>query len=160
RVLAALRAAFPIAADAEVTLEAVANQLLGDRLDAYHQQGFNRISFGVQTLDPSVRRTIGRGETVEDYERLVELLASRPWLPFNVDLMVGLPGQTVEIFTDDVRRVSAWGIGSVDVYTYWMVPGSRIYDGVVSQQGESPTYGARLLEFRVAAKRIMKEMGF
>jgi anaerobilin synthase len=160
RVLKALKSTFPIASDAEITLECVANRSLRENLDAYCEQGFNRISFGVQSLDPDVRKGIGRGESVEDYEQLVELLAARPQLPFNVDLMVGLPGQTTDSFANDVRRVSAWGIGSADVYTFWMVPGTRTYEGVMDQRKECPTYGSRLLDFRVTAKRMMKEMGF
>ncbi len=161
RVLKALRSAFPIADDAEITLESVANRALCERFDDYFAQGFNRLSFGVQSLDPAVRRMIGRGETIEDYERLVELLEKRPGVPFNVDLMVGLPSQTVESFTDDVRRVVSWGIGSLDVYTFWMVPGTRMFDGVARERRvEGPSWGTRLLQFRTAAKLIMRELGF
>lgn len=161
RILQALRGAFPIADDAELTLEAVANRTLYERFDDYFAQGFNRLSFGVQSLDPAVRRRIGRGEKVEDYERLIELLAQRAGVPFNVDLMVGLPGQTIEGFADDVRRVVSWGIGSLDVYTYWMVPGTRMFDSVVREgRNEGPSYGTRLVEYRAEAKRLMRELGF
>lgn len=159
RILTALGSAFPIAGDAEVTLESVSSHLLDDRLDACLEAGFNRVSFGVQTLDPAVRRRIGRGESIESYERLAQRLRARN-VPFNVDLMIGLPGQTVDSFAADVRRVSAWGTGSVDIYTYWMVPGSRMYDGVLSQHIDDPADSDRRLAFRVAAKRLMKEMGF
>lgn len=160
RVLAALKRNFPIAPDAEVTLEAVANERLCDRLDDYLAQGFNRLSFGVQTLVPSIRRAIGRGETLDDYDRLIGMLNKRPGVPFNVDLMVGLPGQTVDSFADDVRQVVAWGVGSMDIYTFWMVPGTRMFDGVLRQEKEGPSYGARLVEFRTTAKHLLRELGF
>lgn len=159
RLLRALKNAFPIAADAEITLEGVAGTL-ADHLDEYMAEGFNRISFGVQSLDPVVRKTVGRGESLEDYDRLVELLAARPHIPFNVDLMVGLPNQSIESAVDDLRRTAAWGIGSVDVYSYWMVPGTRMWDGVTGGRKVSPTYGGRLLDFRLAAKQTMNELGF
>lgn len=159
RILNALKSAFPIAEDAEITLEGVAG-MLADRLDEYMAVGFNRISFGVQSLDPAIRKAVGRGEALEDYDRLVELLAARPHIPFNVDLMVGLPNQTIESAVDDIRRVSAWGIGSLDVYSYWMVPGTRLWEGVMGGRKASPTYGGRLVDFRVAAKQTLDELGF
>ena len=160
RILKALHSAFPIANDAEITLESVSSHLLDGRLDAYREAGFNRVSFGVQTLDPAVRRSIGRGETIDSYERLVERLNAHPAVPFNVDLMLGLPGQTVDSFAADVRRISEWGTGSVDIYTYWMVPGSRMYDGVLAQHIQDPADSDRRIAFRLAAKRLMREMGF
>jgi coproporphyrinogen III oxidase-like Fe-S oxidoreductase len=159
RILNALKQSFPFAPDAEITLEGVAGTL-ADRLDEYMAEGFNRISFGVQTLDPVIRRAVGRGEDLEDYDRLVELLAVRPHIPFNVDMMVGLPNQTIESAISDLHRVSAWGIGSLDVYSYWMVPGTKLWEGVTGGRKASPTYGARLLDFRVAAKHAMSELGF
>jgi oxygen-independent coproporphyrinogen-3 oxidase len=160
RILRALRTSFPVAHDAEITLEIVANKRAYERLDCFLEQGFNRISFGVQTLDPELRRLIGRGESLDDYDRLVQSLADRPTIPFNVDLMIGLPGQTINGFVDDVRRISQWGTNSVDVYTYWMVPGSKLYESARLGEKAEPVYGMRLVEFRLATKRIMRQLGY
>ena len=78
-VLRALRDCLPIAPDAEITLEGVITRLKQrEFLDECVSAGFNRVSFGVQTLDPDLRRQIGRGDVVDDYEAFLTCAARSP----------------------------------------------------------------------------------
>jgi len=73
RILDALRANFAIEPDAEITLEGVAHQLnRPGYLEECLAAGINRLSFGVQTLRPGIRKAIGRGDAVKDYRELIE----------------------------------------------------------------------------------------
>lgn len=162
RILGALRQSFRIQPDAEVTLEGVATRLADPHyLQAAIEQGFNRISFGVQTLDPEIRLKIGRGEHLEDYTRLLDTLADlgQP-VPFNADLMIGLPGQTVEGHMADLAEVIGWGVTSLDVYAYWMVPGTRLFTNVTEGRRHAPRYGSELLELRRRGKELLLASGF
>ena len=126
-VLAALRASFHIPSTAEITLEGVAAQFLAPgRLAGYVGAGVNRISYGVQALDPSVRKAIGRTDKVDDCRALAARAKSEfPQLCVNADVMSGLPGQSIESFEHDIEELAEWPFDSIDVITYIMFPGSR-----------------------------------
>lgn len=162
RILSALQRSLRIEPDAEITLEGVATRLADAAyLSECLAVGFNRISFGVQTLDADLRLRIGRGEHVRDYAAVLDTLAALgDPVPFNVDLMAGLPGQTLSSHLADVDTVAGWGTGSVDIYAYWMIPGTRLFNKVRDGQRESPQYGPNLLEMRRAGKRALIGHGF
>lgn len=162
RIVDRIKSCFWLDHDAEITLEGVATQMIAPGyLEECLEGGFNRISFGVQTLDPTVRQKIGRGEKPEDYDRLIELVRNLDVrLPFNIDLMIGLPGQDIETHDRDLTAILEWGVGSADIYNYWMVPGTRLFENVAAGQRESPRYGEALLEMRRHGKDRLVSSGF
>ena len=163
RIIDALRANFNISADAEITLEGVAHQLLAHGfLEKCLKAGITRISYGVQSLDPEIRENAGRGrENVEHFSKLVEL-AHRldPNMDVNVDIMGGLPGQNVDSFLRDLRAVLDWGVTGVDVYYYVMQPGTPLYRAILSGERDCHEYGAAMLEMRDSARQIFGKAGF
>ena len=162
RIVDRIKLCFRLDQDAEITLEGVAGQMLAPGyLEACIERGFNRISFGVQTLDPEVRRKIGRGEKLRDYDRLIEFVRNLNIdLPFNVDLMIGLPGQDAASHDRDLETILEWGVGSTDIYAYWMVPGTRLFDNVATGRRQTPRYGEALLEMRRQGKARLLGSGF
>jgi coproporphyrinogen III oxidase-like Fe-S oxidoreductase len=162
RILNALRQNFQIAPDAEITLEGVARQMLAPGyLEACFAGGFNRISFGVQSLDGHVRAHIGRGDRVEDYPALVERVKSiNPDIPINVDMMAGLPGQTYDVLERDVRTVIQWGVDSLDVLYYVNMPGTLLYKKVADGRRDAPTYGADMLQMRTMVNQLLGAAGY
>ena len=92
--MASLRAAFRIAADAEISIEVDPRTVDAARLRHLRELGFNRLSFGVQDFDPDVQKAVHR---VQSYEHGRDADASARALGFvsiNVDLIYGLPHQT------------------------------------------------------------------
>jgi coproporphyrinogen III oxidase-like Fe-S oxidoreductase len=162
RIVKAIKTSFAVDDDAEITLEGVATQMLAPGyLEACLAAGINRISFGVQSLDPMVRQKIGRGEKPEDYEQLIDLVRSLDTdLPFNVDLMIGLPGQDLDSHDRDLTTILQWDVGSADIYSYWMVPGTRLFDNVVAGRRQAPRYGEALLEMRRHGNSRLVGSGF
>jgi coproporphyrinogen III oxidase-like Fe-S oxidoreductase len=157
-----IRSCFSLDPEVEITLEGVATQMIAPGyLEACLERGFNRISFGVQSLDPVVRQKIGRGERPRDYDRLIELVRDLGvGLPLNADLMIGLPGQDLESHDRDITAILEWGVGSVDVYSYWMVPGTRLFDNVIAGRRQPPRYGETMLEMRRHGKARLLDNGF
>jgi len=162
-IIDALRANFDVAPDAEITLEGVAHQLLsGGFLENCLKAGITRISYGVQSLDPEVRKNAGRGrEHIEHYAKLVEH-AHRlaPEMDVNIDIMAGLPGQDTESFLRDLRAVIDWGVTGVDVYYYVMQPGTPLFRAILSGERDCHSYGAAMLEMRDQARRLFDKAGF
>ena len=90
-VLAAAAAAWPLAADAEVTLEANPGSVEVSRFEAFRDAGVNRVSVGVQALDDDALRMLGRGHSAAEARRAVEAAGST-FGRFSFDLIYGRPG--------------------------------------------------------------------
>ena len=162
RILDALKARFQLAPDTEVTLEGVARQMLAPGyLEACVQRGVNRISFGVQALDPKVRRTIGRGEKVDAYPKVLEMVKTfSPDFPTNIDVMIGLPDQDEASVRSDFSEYVGWNLHGIDVYSYTMVTDTELYRDVSAGKKRPPGYGEDLLRFRKLSTELLTAAGF
>ncbi len=116
-------ARFEFEPGAEISVEVDPRVTTADHLAALSAHGFNRLSAGVQDLDPAVQEIIGRMQPLEQTEQLV---AAARRLGFadgiNLDLIYGLPGQRVESFADTARAVVALGADRVAIYSFAYVP--------------------------------------
>ena len=163
RILAALRRAFALSPDVEITLEGVAGQMLQPGyLEACFGMGFNRLSFGVQSLDEMVRRSIGRsGELLDDYPKAIALArAINPNVPINVELLHGCPDQPDELVLADLKQLIAWQVTSIDLFSYIMLPGTPLYRKVVKGEISQPRYGRHLLNQRRLGKALLEANGY
>lgn len=163
RILAALKRTFEISADVELTIEGVPRQFIADEYLArlVDATGVNRLSYGVQCLDPGVRRAIGRPDNAIDSATLAAYAREvKPSLHLNIDTMSGLPGQSPEILDRDLREMASWGLDSIDVLTYVAVPGTGLYRRILDRQRGTPAYGERLLEMRHTARAALEASGY
>jgi len=162
QILTALRSSFNVDSEAEITLEGVARQMLApDYLSECFGRGFNRISFGVQTTDPNLRQRIGRGDSVEDYERVFELTRKlAPHVPVNVEIMAGLPEQTSESFENDLSRLVAWEPNSIDILYYVMMPGTALHRLANLKKSATPVCGPDILSKRIMANSRLESAGY
>lgn len=122
RLLGRLRGLLPFSPDAEITLEANPGTIERDSFVAYRQAGINRISLGAQSFDDAALEAIGRIHSSQEIERAVESLDSAGLENFNIDLMYGLPGQTVEAAVSDVERALARDPAHVSHYQLTLEP--------------------------------------
>ena len=100
RLLKAAREAFPFAENAEISCEMNPGTVTPEFLSVCVRSGVNRVSLGAQSSRDSLLRTIGRIHTFAQVREAVRLLRSFGLTNYNLDMMLGLPGQTME----DVRR--------------------------------------------------------
>ena len=94
RLLDALRACFDVAPDAEITMEGNPGTVTAQSLAAYRAAGVNRLSLGVQSLDDGLLAAIGRIHTAAQAREAVRLARAAGFENLNLDLMLGLPGQS------------------------------------------------------------------
>lgn len=102
-----VRARLPLATDAEITMEANPGTVEADRFSAYQQAGINRISIGVQSFSPQKLERLGRIHGPEEARRAAQLAAGLGLRSFNLDLMHGLPDQSLDEALDDLRQALA-----------------------------------------------------
>ncbi|MGB5473707.1 MAG: radical SAM family heme chaperone HemW [Gammaproteobacteria bacterium] len=103
RLLGELRARLTLQPGAEITLEANPGTVDHERFEGYHAAGINRLSIGVQSFQPELLEKIGRIHGRSDAIRAAEAAHAAGFDNFNLDLMFGLPGQTLPQAMADLR---------------------------------------------------------
>ncbi|SFS86707.1 radical SAM family heme chaperone HemW [Paenibacillus sp. BC26] len=116
RFLTSVKKYFPIHPDAEFTMEANPGTTDLDKLTAMKAGGVNRISFGVQSFDNGLLERIGRIHNVDDVYRSIENARAAGFSNLSIDLMFGLPGQSVEQLSDSVNRALQLGLPHYSLY--------------------------------------------
>jgi putative oxygen-independent coproporphyrinogen III oxidase len=95
-----------VSGEPEITIEANPGTLSQEKLEGYRAAGINRLSLGVQTFNPDFLKALGRVHSLEDVEKSL-VWARRAGLEnISIDLIFGLPGQSLECFSRDLER--AW----------------------------------------------------
>ena len=116
RVLAGIAGALPLAADAEVSLEANPEVADTARLAGYRAVGVNRLSLGIQSFEPAVLTTLGRSHSPSDAESAFRAARAAGFENVSIDLIHGVPGQSLAGAVEDARRAVALGPEHVSSY--------------------------------------------
>ncbi|MXX32579.1 MAG: radical SAM family heme chaperone HemW [Chloroflexi bacterium] len=111
RLLNEVRARLRLAPDAEITLEANPESVHADRLETYRDSGVNRISMGVQSLDSAELEFLDRIHGAERAEQAFRATREAGFDNVNLDLIYGLPGQTLDTWKSTVEQVLSWDGG-------------------------------------------------
>jgi oxygen-independent coproporphyrinogen III oxidase len=104
RLLAACRKAFAIDEDAEITLEANPGTLSFEQLKGLSAAGINRLSLGSQSFDAELLQTLGRIHTPDEIVQALSNARAAGFTSINLDLMFGLPGQTMQQWKTTLDR--------------------------------------------------------
>jgi oxygen-independent coproporphyrinogen III oxidase len=121
-----LRGEFDVVADAEITLECAPGQLSNETLDELLRQGMNRISFGVQSFVDIETAAVGRLHSEQQCEVEFAQVREAGVREINVDLIAGLPHQTLQSWQYSVERAIASGAPHVSVYLLEVDDESRL----------------------------------
>jgi oxygen-independent coproporphyrinogen-3 oxidase len=121
RLLSEVRARLMLVPDAEVTLEANPGTIEAGRFAGFRQAGINRLSLGVQSLNPQHLQALGR---IHDRQQALDAIkaASRCFANVNVDLMYALPEQTLDQATGDLSEVLEYAPQHVSAYHLTIEP--------------------------------------
>lgn len=117
-----IRGSFDMLADCEIGLEVDPRTLSEDVAAAFAETGVNRVSIGVQTLDPSVQQAINRVQPFEQVAEAVALFRRLGVSGINFDLIYGLPRQDTGSCVETVRRALELRPDRVAVFGYAHVP--------------------------------------
>ncbi len=127
RVLEAARLDPGIRPDAEVTLEANPGTVDRGRLTELRAAGVNRLSIGVQSFDDGLLARVGRIHSGREARAAVEAARVAGFENLNLDLMYGLPGQTVALALADVETAVGLGPEHVSHYQLTLEPGTLFH---------------------------------
>ena len=115
RLLRRVSTELPLRDGAEITVEANPDSVDETSLARIAAAGANRISVGVQTFDDHVLRLLGRVHNAWQAREAIRI-AQTHFPELSVDLMCGIPGQTLDSWLTTVAEVARTGVGHVSVY--------------------------------------------
>jgi len=121
---------FKFASDLEASVEVDPRRLTREHLVALREIGFNRASMGVQDFDPAVQEAVHRIQPVEMTQQAMDWMRELGFGSINLDLIYGLPHQTVESWTRTLDIVLKMQPDRLAVFSYahvpWIKPAQKI----------------------------------
>lgn len=124
RIMQAVRESFAIKDGAEITMEANPGTLTEANIFSYKKAGVNRLSMGLQSADDACLHLLGRIHTWEEFLKSYELARKAGFENINIDLMSGLPGQTIEIYKKTLEKVMALRPEHISAYSLILEEGT------------------------------------
>lgn len=154
RLMSALRATFDIDSDAELAIEVDPRTISPALVTALAVVGINRVSLGVQSFDPLVQKTIGRQQSFELTRRVTDWFRFAGIAGVNLDLMYGLPHQTVVNVLDTVERALSLDPDRIALFGYAHVPWMKRHQALLPE-ATLPDSAGRAAQFDAATQRIL-----
>lgn len=132
-ILNTVRNNFNIKEDAEITIEVNPGTVNKDKLDTYINCGINRLSIGLQAVQDEILKKIGRIHTYQDFKNTYKLAREVGFNNINVDLMIGLPEQTLEDVKESIKTILAIKPEHISVYSLILEENTKMYEMINSQ---------------------------
>jgi oxygen-independent coproporphyrinogen III oxidase len=127
RILEACRQQFQVDPEAEITCEANPATIPQTDLAQLRESGFNRLSIGVQSFDPDELKRLERVHSVDEIYLTVERARQAGFDNLSLDLMFGLPGQTVERWRDNLQKAIDLEPDHISAYNLTIEPDTVFY---------------------------------
>ncbi|ATR81333.1 YggW family oxidoreductase [Pseudomonas sp. FFUP_PS_473] len=128
RLLAGVEQRIPFASDIEITLEANPGTFEQEKFTAYRQLGINRLSIGIQSFQQAKLEALGRIHNGEEAVRAADMARRAGFDNFNLDLMHGLPDQSLDDALSDLRQAIAMGPTHLSWYQLTLEPNTVFWN--------------------------------
>ena len=126
-----IKSGFDYDEDIEASVEIDPRGLRREHMEAFREIGFNRTSFGVQDFNPQVQEAINRVQSEEITRQTVQWARELGFQSINLDLIYGLPFQTLETFAETVDKIIDISPNRVAVFNYAHVPWLKKHQNVM-----------------------------
>ena len=122
KLVSLLKEKFNFADHVEMSIEIDPREIEINLAEHLYELGFNRISIGVQDIDHKVQETINRVQSTEFISDFIAHAKSVGFASINVDLIYGLPHQTIETFTKTLNKVNEMDVDRISLFSYAHLP--------------------------------------
>ncbi|MEJ5211637.1 MAG: oxygen-independent coproporphyrinogen III oxidase [Burkholderiales bacterium] len=153
RLGAYVQSRFAFAQDVEAGCEVDPRELTRDHVVALREAGFNRLSLGVQDLDERVQRAVNRVQPESLVRQVYGWMREAGFASINMDLMVGLPHQTVASFAATLDKVIDMGPDRLAVFSYAHVPWLKKHQKLISES-DLPDFATRIRLQQLMLERL------
>ena len=158
-ILNAIKAAFPVDPDAEISIECNPKTIGFEGLKRLFDEGFNRLSIGLQATQNELLHRIGRVHTFEEFLSTYRAAQDAGFTNINIDLMHGLPGQTQAEYLEAIRTVAALEPTHISAYALILEEGTPLYDDVIAGRETLPDPDA-VADMEDAGMDLLDALGY
>ncbi len=158
-LLSLIRATWPTDGTAEITVEAHPSSVTVRDLTILADAGFNRISFGAESMADMDLISIGRFGRVQDTTVAVQAARRAGFENINLDLMYGLPGQSLQNWMRTLESLMTLAPSHISCYALTVEEDTRLAQNIV-QNFVSPPDETLQIDMEAAAERFLGEAGF
>ena len=151
----AVRGTFPVDSDAEITIEVNPGTVDRIKLISYRRAGINRLSIGLQSVHDQELKMLGRIHTFREFQETFTLAREKGFDNINVDLMSGIPFQTLDGWESTLRTVAELGPEHISAYSLIIEEGTPFASRQLNLPDEDTEYN-----MYEATSRILKEYGY
>lgn len=148
-----IRQRFEVRPDAEIAIEIDPRSVTRDFILTCAAAGVTRASLGVQDLNPTVQKAINRIQPYNVVARVAAELRAAGIADVNIDLMYGLPHQTVTVLLATVEKIIGWAPSRIALFGYAHVPWLKQHQKLIDEEALPGTI-ERWQQFEAAAKRL------
>ena len=127
-VLQQVASSFHVEADAEISIECNPGTVTAKKLNVYQSAGINRLSIGLQSTNNEELKALGRIHTYDQFLKTYELARNAGFENINIDLMSGLPYQTLDKFLESLQTVIRLKPEHISAYSLIIEKGTPFYE--------------------------------
>jgi oxygen-independent coproporphyrinogen-3 oxidase len=158
-ILDAIKTAFPVEPDAEISIECNPKTIGFDGLKRLRDAGFNRLSIGLQATQNDLLKRIGRVHSFEEFLATYSAARDAGFTNINIDLMHGLPGQGQADYLDAIRTVTALEPTHISAYSLILEEDTPLYDDVIAGRETLPDPDA-VADMEDAGMALLESLGY
>ena len=135
-LLAYCKANFTFCEDTEITIESTTHNVSEEKLRKLLDCGVDRLYFGVQTFDDTIRKIFNRTDSGTQVAQTIKTVHAVGYTNVHIDLMYNLPGQTTEMWKDDLEKAIDLNVESISIFRFCVHPHLKL--ARMLQSGEIP----------------------
>jgi len=144
-IINTIKSEFDVQENAEITIECNPCSTTKEKLKAYFDAGFNRVSFGVQTLNDNILKIIGRLHNAQQAINAIEFAKEVGFKNISCDLIIGLPNQTKEDLIYAINKFNELEINHISSYMLQLEEGTALYNKVIKNEVKIPSEEEQVL---------------
>ncbi|MEI6949471.1 radical SAM family heme chaperone HemW [Paraflavisolibacter sp. H34] len=159
RLLDRIRQTFPVAADAEITLEANPDDITADKLAGWGEAGINRLSIGIQSFFEEELRWMNRAHNAGQARRCIELSQEAGFHNLSIDLIYGSPLLSDDMWAQNVSTALGYGVPHLSCYALTVEEKTPLHQQIIRHRKEDVDADKQARQFLQLMHRL-KEGGY
>lgn len=158
-ILKTIKQKYNVSKNVEITIEVNPGTVTKEKLRDYVEAGINRISIGLQSCNNNLLKMIGRIHTYEEFLSTYKLAREVGFKNINVDLMIGLPNQTLDDVKKSLEEISKLNPEHISVYSLIVEEGTPIEKKIAKGQLKLPNEELEREEYW-EVKKFLENLGY
>lgn len=150
---------YNVSENAEITVEVNPGTVDKLKLERYFEIGINRLSIGLQSTDDKLLKMLGRIHTYKEFENTYDLARKIGFKNINVDLMIGLPNQSLENVNDSLEKIAQKNPEHISVYSLIIEENTKMFDLIEKGELELPDEDVERKMYW-SVKKFLEENGY